>query len=247
MTDYEINVPGGVLSSLLSEKNGLAVLVEAVLNQILDAQASEQVGAQRYERSDERVAYRNGYRPRQLYTRIGPLTLCVPQMRDGQFSTEIFSRYQRSEQALVLSLMEMVVNGVSTRKVTRITEELCGVTFSKSSVSQLCMALDGRVAAFNERELGAFPFVIVDAMYFKAREGDSVQSKAAMVVSGVKTRCSQKLRWWCPESTSMGTVRFLDCGSATVNPKLSGLKPFAGSSSAASKKFVMLYQTIIAV
>ncbi len=66
MTDYEINVPGGVLSSLLSEKNGLAVLVEAVLNQILDAQASEQVGAQRYERSDERVAYRNGYRPRHL-------------------------------------------------------------------------------------------------------------------------------------------------------------------------------------
>lgn len=193
MTDYEINVPGGVLSSLLSEKNGLAVLVEAVLNQILDAQASEQVGAQRYERSDERVAYRNGYRPRQLYTRIGPLTLCVPQMRDGQFSTEIFSRYQRSEQALVLSLMEMVVNGVSTRKVTRITEELCGVTFSKSSVSQLCMALDGRVAAFNERELGVFPFVIVDAMYFKAREGDSVQSKAAMVVSGVNQHGNREI------------------------------------------------------
>lgn len=193
MTDYDINVPGGVLSSLLSEKNGLAVLVEAVLNQILDAQASEQVGAQRYERSDERVAYRNGYRPRQLYTRIGPLTLCVPQMRDGQFSTEIFSRYQRSEQALVLSLMEMVVNGVSTRKVTRITEELCGVTFSKSSVSQLCMALDGRVAAFNERELGVFPFVIVDAMYFKAREGDSVQSKAAMVVSGVNQHGNREI------------------------------------------------------
>jgi putative transposase len=193
MTDYEINVPGGVLSSLLSEKNGLAVLVEAVLNQVLDAQASEQVGAQRYERSDERVAYRNGYRPRQLYTRIGPLTLRVPQMRDGQFSTEIFSRYQRSEQALVLSLMEMVVNGVSTRKVTKITEELCGATFSKSTVSQLCMALDGRVAAFNERELGAFPFVIVDAMYFKAREGDSVQSKAAMVVSGVNQHGNREI------------------------------------------------------
>jgi putative transposase len=193
MTDYEINVPGGVLSSLLSEKNGLAVLVEAVLNQVLDAQASEQVGAQRYERSDERVAYRNGYRPRQLYTRIGPLTLRVPQMRDGQFSTEIFSRYQRSEQALVLSLMEMVVNGVSTRKVTKITEELCGATFSKSTVSQLCMALDGRVAAFNERELGAFPFVIVDAMYFKAREGDSVQSKAVMVVSGVNQHGNREI------------------------------------------------------
>lgn len=185
MTDFKINVPSNLLSSLLTEQNGLALLVEAVLNQILDAQASEQVGAQRYERSEERVAYRNGYRPRQLYTRIGPLTLRVPQMRDGQFSTEIFSRYQRSEQALVLSLMEMVVNGVSTRKVTKITEELCGASFSKSTVSQLCLALDDRVTAFNERDLECFPFVIVDAMYFKARENNAIQSKAAMLVSGV--------------------------------------------------------------
>jgi putative transposase len=106
-------------------------------------------------------------------------------MRDGQFSTEIFSRYQRSEQALVLSLMEMVLNGVSTRKVTKITEELCGATFSKSTVSQLCLALDARVTAFNERDLGSFPFVIVDAMFFKSRDGNAVQSRAAMLVSGI--------------------------------------------------------------
>lgn len=185
MTDYEITVPRNLLSSLLSDKNGVAALLEGVLNQILDAQATEQIGAERYQRSEERVAYRNGYRPRQLYTRVGPLTLRVPQLRDGQFSTEIFSRYQRSEQALVLSLMEMVLNGVSTRKVTKITEELCGASFSKSTVSQLCLALDGRVKAFNERELGAFPFVIVDAMFFKARDGDAVRSKAAMIATGV--------------------------------------------------------------
>jgi putative transposase len=193
MADYELNVPGNLLSSLLTEQNGLAKLVEVVLNQVLDAQAAEQVGAQRYERSEDRMAYRNGYRARQLYTRVGPLTLRVPQLRDGQFSTEIFARYQRSEQALVLSLMEMVVNGVSTRKVTRITEELCGASFSKSTVSQLCMALDGRVAAFNERELGAFPFVIVDAMYFKARDGDSIQSMAAMLVSGVNEQGNREV------------------------------------------------------
>lgn len=193
MTDYEINVSGNLLSSLLSEQDGLAKLLEAVLNQLLDAQASEQVGAGRYERSEDRVAYRNGYRPRQLYTRVGPLTLRVPQMRDGQFSTEIFSRYQRSEQALVLSLMEMVLNGVSTRKVTKITEELCGASFSKSTVSQLCLGLDARVRAFNERDLGAFPFVIVDAMYFKAREGAAVQSKAAMLVSGVSKQGQREI------------------------------------------------------
>ena len=97
MADYEINVPGNLLSRIFTEQNGLASLLEAVLNQVLDAQASEQLGAERYERSDERLAYRNGYRPRRLYTRVGPLTLQVPQFRDGQFSTEIFARYQRSE------------------------------------------------------------------------------------------------------------------------------------------------------
>lgn len=136
MADFEINVPGNLLSRIMTEQNGLASLLEAVLNQLLDAQATEQLGAERYERSDERVAYRNGYRPRRIYTRVGPLTLQVPQFRDGQFSTEIFARYQRSEQALVIALMEMVVNGVSTRKVTRITEELCGTSFSKSTVTQ---------------------------------------------------------------------------------------------------------------
>ena len=75
--------------------------MEAVLNQVLDAQANEQVGPKRYDRSEDRGAYRYGYRPRQLYTRIGPITLRVPQMRDGQYSTEIFSHYQRSEQAQV--------------------------------------------------------------------------------------------------------------------------------------------------
>jgi transposase-like protein len=185
MTEYELKVPGQLLSSLLSDKNALAELLEAILNPILEVQAAEQLGAERYERSEERMGYRNGYRLRQLYTRVGPLTLRVPQLRNGSFSTEIFSRYQRSEQALVLAMMEMVVNGVSTRKVTRITEELCGVSFSKSAVSQLCTALDARVAAFNERRLDAFPFVLVDAMYLKARNGDAVESQAAMVVSGV--------------------------------------------------------------
>lgn len=185
MADYEITVPGNLLSRIMTEQNGLASLLEAVLNQVLDAQASEQLGAERYERSDERVAYRNGYRPRRIYSRVGPLTLQVPQFRDGQFSTEIFSRYQRSEQAFVIALMEMVVNGVSTRKVTRITEELCGASFSKSTVSHLCTGLDARVAAFNERRLGVFPFLVVDAMYIKARENDAVESKAALLISGV--------------------------------------------------------------
>ena len=193
MTEYELKVPRQLLSSLLSEKNGMAELLEVILNQILEAEAADQLGAERYERSEERMGYRNGYRLRQLYTRVGPLTLRVPQLRNGSFSTEIFSRYQRSEQALVLAMMAMVVNGVSTRKVTRITEELCVVSFSKSAVSQLCTALDARVAAFNERPLGKFPFILVDAMYVKARSHDAVVSKAALVITGINTEGQREI------------------------------------------------------
>lgn len=111
MTEYHITVGKDLLPELLSNQNGLAKLIESVLNQILEAQAEESLGADKYERTDERVGYRNGYRPRQLFTRVGPITLQVPQTRDGSFSTEIFKRYQRSEQAFILALMEMVVNG----------------------------------------------------------------------------------------------------------------------------------------
>jgi len=164
MTDYEIKLPKELLSSLMTESTGFAQLIGSVLDQVLEAQATEQIGADRYERSADRGGYRNGVRPRVLYTRVGPVTLRVPQFRDGAFSTEIFGRYQRSEQAFVMALMEMVLNGVSMRKVTKITEELCGTQFSKSTVSQLCTGLDARVRAFNERPLGSFPFLIIDAM-----------------------------------------------------------------------------------
>lgn len=189
MTDYNITVGKELLPELLSSQDGLAKLVESVLNQILEAQVSESLGADKHERSDERLGYRNGYRPRQLYTRVGPVTLQVPQTRDGSFSTEIFKRYQRSEQAFVLALMEMVVNGVSTRKVSNITEELCGASFSKSTVSQLCTGLDARVKAFNERRFDgdSYPFIMVDAMFIKCREGDRVVSRAALSISGIRS------------------------------------------------------------
>lgn len=161
MAGYDINVGHDLLPGLLSGQDGLAKLVESVLNQILEAQVTETLGADRHERSEERQGYRNGYRPRTLYTRVGPVTLPVPQTRDGSFSTEIFKRYQRSEQAFVLALMEMVVQGVSTRKVSAITEELCGASFSKSTVSALCAGLEPRVRAFNERRLDDdYPFVL---------------------------------------------------------------------------------------
>jgi putative transposase len=188
MAGYDISVSRDLLPELLGSQDGLAKLVESVLNQILEAQVSESLGADRHERSDERQGYRNGYRVRTLYTRIGPVTLQVPQTRDGSFSTDIFKRYQRSEQAFVLALMEMVVQGVSTRKVSAITEELCGTSFSKSTVSALCAGLDPRVRSFNERRLdGDYPFVMVDALFIKAREDDRVVMRAALIASGIRS------------------------------------------------------------
>lgn len=121
MTEYQINLNGEQVKELLVNDEGLKGLVETVLNQVLKDQLTEQVGAERYERSDDRSSYRNGYRPRMITCRVGKLTLRVPQTRDGSFSTDMFRRYQRSEQALVLAMMELVLKGVSTRKVTAVT------------------------------------------------------------------------------------------------------------------------------
>ena len=208
MAAYEITLNSEQLSGLLTDDKGLQGLVETVLNQVLEAQVTEHLGAQPYERSANRKAYRNGYRARTLTTRVGSLVLHVPQVRDGSFSPTLFARYQRSEQAFVLALMEMVLNGVSTRKVAAITEELCGTRFSRSTVSHLCTALDARVQAWNERPLGgqAYPFVMVDALVVKVRRDDAVRATSALIVSGVNEQGMRELLGlWLGDRESEGT------------------------------------------
>jgi len=189
MTQYQITLNEELLHQLFigdSRDAGIAALLETVLNQVLKAQSTEQLGVEKYERNEERSAVRNGFYERGLTTRVGKLTLNVPRHRDGSFSTELFTRYQRSEQALLLSLMEMVIQGVSTRKVTKITEELCGADFSKSTVSDLCKELDPVVQAWNSRPLSkAYPFVLVDAIYVKVREEGRVRSRGVLVATGI--------------------------------------------------------------
>ncbi len=192
MAQYQITVNQELLHRLFLSNNkdaGVAALLESVLNQILQAQATEQLQAEPYERTSERKGYRNGTYPHQLTTRVGTITLRVPRFRNGQFSTEMFARYQRSEQALVLTLMEMVINGVSTRKISQITEELCGTEFSKSTVSDLCKKLDPLVNAWNNRDLRGthYPFVLVDALVLKVREEGRVRSRGVMIAIGINT------------------------------------------------------------
>lgn len=187
MAHYQVTVDGEVLQQLFSRNDGLARLVEQVLNQILEAQVTEQLKAKPYERTEERQGYRNGHRKRPLVTRIGQLVLEVPRVRSGEFSTEMFERYQRSEQALLVALMEMVVNGVSTRKVRAVVEELCGTEFSRSTVSELCKRLDPIVKAWNERDLSEkeYPFILVDALVIKVRKGGRVRSQSVLIACGV--------------------------------------------------------------
>lgn len=186
MAQYQIALDDELLKDLFIRDKGVAGLLETVLDQVLHAQATEQLQAQPFERTVKRRGYRNGIRPRPLTTRVGTLTLHVPRLRNGEFSTELFSRYQRSEQALVLALMEMVINGVSTRKISAVTEELCGVEFSKSTVSALCQQLDPIVESWNNRNLHEhqYPFVMVDAIVLKVREDDRVFSRATLIAIG---------------------------------------------------------------
>ncbi|MGI6706372.1 MAG: IS256 family transposase [Clostridia bacterium] len=189
MAQFNITITEELLHGLFlsnGRDEAFSKLLEEIFNQVLLAQSTEQIGVQPYERTEERTAYRNGFRDRQLTTRIGTLTLRVPRHRNGQFSTELFARYQRSEQALVPAMMEMVVNGVSTRKVELITEELCGKKFSKSTVSALCKNLDPMVEAFRTRPLQShYPFLMVDAIYVKVRENGRVQSRGMLIAIAV--------------------------------------------------------------
>ena len=161
-------------------------LLTESLNAILKAESTAQLGAEPYERSQERTDSRNGSRDRKLNTRIGTITLSVPRHRDQPFKTMIFDNYSRSEAALVASMAEMVVNGVSTRKISTVMETLCGTSYSKSTVSEVCKELDVIVHDFKNRPLdGIYPFMYVDATYFKVRENHRITSKALMVAMAI--------------------------------------------------------------
>ncbi len=187
MTKMNSKPAVAAVKDLLSvDPDPLREVVRAVMQEMLEAEMTDAIGAEKGERTASRVAYRSGYYTRTLVTRVGKLELRVPQDRDGRFSTELFERYQRSEQALVATLAEMYVQGVSTRKVKAITEELCGHAFSASAISAINKRLDESLAAFANRPLAEpFPYLILDARFEKVREGGIVTSQAVMVAVGI--------------------------------------------------------------
>ena len=171
---------------IAGEEDILRPLIGAVLQEILEAEMSQALGAEKGERIEGRLGYRSGYYVRSLITRVGRVELRVPQDRQGRFSSELFERYQRSEKALVGALAEMYIQGVSTRKVKTITEELCGHEFSASAISAINKRLDEELQRFMHRSLEEeFPYLILDARYEKVREDGVIRSRAVLVALGV--------------------------------------------------------------
>ena len=175
---------------LMGDRNeSLKFLLEKILNEIMKAESEEQLGAAKHERTEDRQDYRNGTRERSLTTRIGTLTLEVPRHRNEPFHTMVFENYKRSEASLIATMVQMVIAGVSTRKVSKVVETLCGKEFSKSTVSELCKRIDADIRDFLNQPLDGLdaPFLMVDATYFKVREDHRIVSKAFMAAIAIRS------------------------------------------------------------
>jgi transposase-like protein len=186
MTVKEHKTKLSLVELVAGERDLLKDLMREALQAVLEGEMTEFLGAAPGERTERRQGYRAGYYSRSLVTRIGKLELSVPRDRNGEFSTALFERYQRSEKALVAALAEMYVQGVSTRKVKAITEELCGHSFSASTISQINKGLDESLARFANRPLEeAYPYLILDARYEKVREAGVIRNQAVLVAIGI--------------------------------------------------------------
>lgn len=165
----------------------LRAMVNTLVQETLQHEFDSFLGAGHYERNEERRGWRNGYKRRRLRTRVGSLELRVPKDRAGRFQPSLFERYERNEKALLLALIEMYVQGVSTRKVTKIVEQLCGHMISASAVSAVSKKLDREIEAWRERSLTGkqYRYLVVDAHYERVRRESSVLSSAALWVIGI--------------------------------------------------------------
>jgi putative transposase len=179
---------GSTLTQAVPGADVLRPMLQELVQTALEQEFEQFIGAGRWKRGEQRRGWRNGRKPRTWRTRIGSLELLVPKDREGRFQPSLFARYERSEKALVLALIEMYVKGVSTRKVTDIVEQLCGLSVSASQVSMLVKRLDGELAAWRSRSLAeqAYPYLTVDAHYEKVRREGRVRSTAVLWVIGVR-------------------------------------------------------------
>ena len=175
------------LAEVLSERGleGLGSAVEILINEAMRIERDKHLNAKSYERTELRSGYANGFKQKQLKTRLGALNLQVPQVRDSNFYPSFLEKGLRSERALSLSLAEMYLQGVSTRKVGAILDEMCGFNVTSMEVSRAAKLLDDEFVQWRERPLGKYPYLILDARYEKVRQGGSVVDSAVLIAYGV--------------------------------------------------------------
>lgn len=165
--------------------DGIPEMLKVMINTAMQAERSKYLQARDYERTAERIGHANGYKPKTVRTRLGEITFAIPQVREGGFYPSVLEKGLRSERALVTTLAEMYVQGVSTRKVKAITEELCGIEISASQVSRATAQLDGVLQEWRERPLGEISYLYLDARYEKVRETGQVRDAAVLVATGI--------------------------------------------------------------
>src|SRR4051794_26248311 len=175
------------ITELLAEHgfDGLARAVTVLLDEVMKIERSHALGAGPYQRSEQRTGHANGFKPKTLHTRLGPLTVQVPQTRGVEFYPSALEKGVRSERALKLAVAEMYVQGVSTRKVVAITEQLCGLEVTSSQVSRAAAMLDEELEKWRTRPLGETPYLILDARYENVRHGGQVVSCAVLTAIGI--------------------------------------------------------------
>ena len=185
---YQMNytLPNELLEQITADGlEALPELIRIVINTAMKAERQQYLKVGPYERSPERQDYANGYKDKTVTTRVGDITFAIPQVRQGQFYPGALEKGLRSEQALILTLAEMYVQGVSTRKVARITEQLCGHAVSSSQVSRATAQLDESLKAWRERPLGECPYLYFDALYIPVRQNGQVRDAAVFIAVGL--------------------------------------------------------------
>ena len=182
----DFTLPAELLEQV--QEQGLDVLPElirVIINTAMQAERTEYLKAAPYQHTQERNGYANGFKPKTMRTRVGEITFAIPQVREGGFYPQALEKGLRSERALTLALAEMYVQGVSTRKVKAITEQLCGVDVSSSQVSRAAAEMDSELEKWRERPLGEYPYLFLDAYYEQVREDGQVRHLAVLVAIAV--------------------------------------------------------------
>jgi transposase-like protein len=190
------------------DPESLARLVQVSVQNVLEEQLEQHVAAKPYERTTKRQGYRNGTKPRTMKTTVGELHFQVPQVREGGFRPTVFERYQRSDRALVAAMQEMVVQGVSTRRVSSVLEEMAGFEVSAATVSRAMAELDEEIERFRNRSLKGhlYPYVVIDARYEHVRENGHVTSGAILIAAGITEHGQREiLGYWLGDKESEET------------------------------------------